>query len=139
MKYIFIATILIILSSCSKIYHHYDVINNTTEEIYIEIETFGGEYQKHLSYNIIPGEREFVFEHIHNENTEIKEVNFSKYIKSIKITTAKTKMEISKKFTVNNLHFKNLNGFLGDYYVWEFVINQSDLDNPLIEKDSILN
>jgi len=130
MKYIFIATILIILSSCSKIYHHYIIVNNSSKEIFVKIETFGGEYQEYLEYLIKSGETKFIFEH---PDYEIKKSNsdyFSKHIKRILIMEEKSRLYINKEFTKSNFNHKYVSGILGKYQVWEFVINECDIEKP---------
>jgi len=129
MRFLILLITLFLLSSCNKVYNHYDVVNNTSKDIEVKIETYGGEHQKYISYSIPSGEREFVIEHPQIQGSEKSKDNFLKYIKNIEIVTSDSNKKINKKFTTHNFNYSESNGFLGDYYVWEFVIEESDIEH----------
>lgn len=102
------------------------VLNNTSEQVFVEIITFGGEYQKTLSYTIDPGQRCNVFEHS-GEDENGKKNFFSKYIEQINFRYGADRKLLKKEFTYNNLQLVVKKGLFGNYHVYSFTINQNDI------------
>lgn len=124
MKNLIIIAILLLFGSCNNIYYEYEILNKSTEMVSVEIITYGVEYQKTLSYTIDPTDRCHIFEHSRTDKGE----TISKYIKQINIWYGADRKNVKKEFTYNNLQLSEKKGILGNYKVFEFVINNSDLE-----------
>ena len=114
----------IVFTSCNKAYNVYEVVNNTSEQIFVEILTYGEEYQKTLSYTINPIERCEIFEHPKTEDSE----TLSKYIKQINIWYGDDRTTLEKEFTDANFKLRQEKGALGNYSIYDFIIEKKDLE-----------
>ncbi|MFO8087788.1 MAG: hypothetical protein R6T91_08340 [Bacteroidales bacterium] len=123
-KIFLVLVVLIAFTSCNKAYNVYEVVNNTSEQIFVEILTYGGEYQKTLSYTINPVERCEIFEHPKTEDNE----TLSKYIKQINIRYGDDRTTLEKEFIYGNFKLRQEKGALGNYSVYEFAIEEKDLE-----------
>ena len=128
MKAIIVILSFLLLASCSNSYCEYEVVNHSSKSVVVEISTYEGDYSKYLSYTILPNERKNVFEHPCNLDKTRETGSFRNYIKDIKIYTEISKEKVIKAFTINNMKVDSQNGLFGNFKVYEFEINDSDIE-----------
>jgi len=129
MKKLILIISTIVFTSCSTgTYHEYEVINHTSKRIIVEVTTYGGEYQKFLSYEINPNDWENIFEHPNHPGMIQNKDNFLKYIKSIEIYDASNHNKMVKKFTSNNMKNTNKDGLFGHYIMHKFIVTDNDFE-----------